>query len=795
MPKKLSNSFTLQAKARNGKDGAGTERVYIRTKTYLAPVVDDSSDPIGSDSNDKTANSEGYLPMIAAGTGGEVEETDTWLYSTRGSVLGGSGEWGEATATPRGVSATWPYEWVKERKLGAPNARGVRTWPDYEGAMSLHEKWSKDGSDAESYEIVFTEAWAKVSVNDEISATLSGYAYRVVGGTRTAMAGATIRIGYILDDSDTYEEITANGSGYFSENNWFDGDDFGPEGEYNKGSKTVFAAIIVSGQVKCAEHVLLVKDAAQGQKGDTGKMCYIAGPYDPKQTYTSNAQETVAVEVENTSSGEVELWQLTALTNVVNGVHIAPTDASQSVWTKGLNSYNIIRAKYLFTDFASLGSFIVSRDFFLSQHGTLRGFGGDIQTAATRTVGKVYMKKVDGKAVPHFACGSSAAGDRPCYLFFDADDPMAEDVQNGPTFTIEGKGVGGAVTVRRVWFLAQAAATVSITVTPSSETNFDFGAVGRLDAADLSADGVTSTNVKNGTTPTLIKASGTAPVTQTVSVTAGLHFFEIAYLKDVSTDRNGDKAVFTFTETGGSSIAGFSMMRFRPAKVVNALSGEEWKAQGNVHVESDGGLSVRGTVMADNFFNSLAVTSGGMNMTHPATVVVGTDGREHVWLYFKHDVTVGSTVFSEGSYHTTEEVEQTDGFLDSGFDWQNARWSVDAGTDIEDVCSVCTGPASEVIVTYGVQPTGSNPYLVRLPRCQDYPGKAVIVRHTIDTTRGAVVRQADDATVFSSARATMSSNPAPSINYGSNYGNNSVTMNGGTTKTFYSTGQYWIQLD
>lgn len=630
MPKKLSNSFTLQAKARNGKDGAGTERVYIRTKTYLAPAVDDSSDPIGSDSNDKTANSEGYLPMIAAGTGGEVEETDTWLYSTRGSVLGGSGEWGEATATPRGVSATWPYEWVKERKLGAPNARGVRTWPDYEGAMSLHEKWSKDGSDAETYEIVFTEAWAKVSADNEISAALKGYAYKVKGSTRTAMAGATIRIGYILGDADTYVDITANSSGYFSDDSWFDGDIFGPEGEYNKGSKTIFAAIVVSSRVRCAEHILLVKDAAPGQKGDTGKMCYIAGPYDPGQTYTSNAQETVAVEVENTSSGEVELWQLTALTNVVNGVHIAPTDASQSVWTKGLNSYNLIRAKYLFADFASLGSFIVSRDFFLSQYGTLVGFGGDIPAATTRTVGKVYMKKVDGKQVPYYAAGSSESGDKPCYLFFDADDPMAGSVQNGPTFTLEGKGVASAVIVRRVWFRAAAATTVSVTVTPSSEANWDFGAVGTLDSSALSADGVTVAKVKNNTTPTLVKASGTTAQTETASVAAGWHFFEIAYLKDASTNSNSDKADFTFAETGGNSyIAGFSMIAFRPMKVVNALTGEEWQAQGNVHVSPEGNVTVKGTLEMKSLTIQLAdITAWGTSSMFVVGVNTTVGGRD-----------------------------------------------------------------------------------------------------------------------------------------------------------------------
>ncbi|MCR4958549.1 MAG: hypothetical protein K6B13_08105, partial [Prevotella sp.] len=137
------------------------------------------------------------------------------------------------------------------------------------------------------------------------------------------------------------------------------------------------------------------------------------------------------------------------------------------------------RAKYLFADFASLGSFIVSRDFFLSQYGTLVGFGGDLPVAA--------------------------------------------------------------------------------------------------------------------------------------SVAAGWHFFEIAYLKDASTNSNSDKADFTFAETGGNSyIAGFSMIAFRPTKVVNALTGEEWQAQGNVHVSPEGNVTVKGTLEMKSLTVQLAdITAWG----------------------------------------------------------------------------------------------------------------------------------------------------------------------------------------
>lgn len=581
----------------NGTDGAGTERVYIRTKQDTAPYVNDDEDPTGGgDSNGKYSGDDGYLPSVGVNSG--KVETNGWESRPWGEVMGEIEEYGECVPAAKGVSQTWPYEWVLERRLGNPNAQGKRSWNDYSGPMSLHTKLA---GDAETYEIVFTEAWAMVSASDEITARLRGYAYKVKGSTRTLLTGVTIRYGYIIDDSDTYSHTTTNNSGYFSESGWFDGDEIGPEG-YNKGSKTVFAAIVIGGAVVRVEHVLMIKEAQQGQQGSTGKMCPIVGPYDPNAVYTSNSLQTVAVEVENTTTHKTELWYLTAATNVVNGVHIAPIDSNQSVWSKGLNEYNLIRAKYLFADFAQLGSFVVSQDFFLSQYGTLFGFGGAVGETGSRTAGKVYMKTVDGKNVPYYAIGSNSGDDRPCYTFFDASDPMAENVQNGPSFTLEGNGIAGLVRVRRVWFTASADTTVNITVSPSSEANYDWGAVGLLDSTALSADGVTAATVKNGNTATLVKASGTTPQTTTVSVAAGTHFIEIAYLKDASANSYNDNAVFTFSESGNSCIAGFSMIMFRPMKVVNALTSEEWMAGGKVHVSKGGDV-----VMSDIYVNNATI--------------------------------------------------------------------------------------------------------------------------------------------------------------------------------------------
>lgn len=130
------------------------------------------------------------------------------------------------------------------------------------------------------------------------------------------------------------------------------------------------------------------RDGLEGQPGAIGKMCYISGEYDPAKTYTSNSQQTVAVEVPIDGSNDVELYYLDATTNVVDGVHIAPTTPGQTVWQKGLNNYNLIRTKYLFADFAHLGSAIITGDWLISACGTIGGTAyntSDINHPATYT--------------------------------------------------------------------------------------------------------------------------------------------------------------------------------------------------------------------------------------------------------------------------------------------------------------------------------------------------------------------------------------------------------------------------
>ncbi len=160
------------------------------------------------------------------------------------------------------------------------------------------------------------------------------------------------------------------------------------------------------------ETIPILVDGKKGNDGQSitgkaGKMCYIAGEYRSTLTYVSNDKQTVAVEMPQ-GDGTSEIWYLTAATNVVDGIHYAPKDGSP-YWEKGLNSFNLIKTEYLFANFASLGKFIVSGDWFFSQYGTLVDIdGNETEIDTDEKAEDLY----DG-AVP--------------YMYFDSGDPMAED--------------------------------------------------------------------------------------------------------------------------------------------------------------------------------------------------------------------------------------------------------------------------------------------------------------------------------------------------------------------------------
>jgi hypothetical protein len=125
-----------------------------------------------------------------------------------------------------------------------------------------------------------------------------------------------------------------------------------------------------------------------GAVGAMGKLCYMAGEYRADVEYTSNDSQTVAVEVSGT--GEItSIYYLNYKSNVVDGRHIGPTDSGQTIWVLGMSQYNLVRARYLFADFAQFGAAVVSGDWLISVHGTINGtaYEGKYTDPATYTNG------------------------------------------------------------------------------------------------------------------------------------------------------------------------------------------------------------------------------------------------------------------------------------------------------------------------------------------------------------------------------------------------------------------------
>jgi len=112
-----------------------------------------------------------------------------------------------------------------------------------------------------------------------------------------------------------------------------------------------------------------------GAVGAMGKLCYMAGEYREDVEYTSNDSQTVAVEVSGTGE-TTSIYYLNAESNWPDGTAqsaIGPTDSGQTIWVLGMSQYNLVRARYLFADFAQFGAAVVSGDWLISVHGTING--------------------------------------------------------------------------------------------------------------------------------------------------------------------------------------------------------------------------------------------------------------------------------------------------------------------------------------------------------------------------------------------------------------------------------------
>lgn len=343
---------------------------------------------------------------------------------------------------------------------------------------------------------------------------------------------------------------------------------------------------------------------------ELNRMLIPSGSYENKEyVRTGTVTPLVHMKVTGVSS---EYWYLDRDTNKYwdssssSYKYAEPKDGSQ--YWKQATEYEVILTKMLFAEFAHLGSFIVYDRFFLSQYGTLisKGSNGNI----VETIVRSYNNTLGYNGITPIVLNGNETND---------------------------------IIVCKVAFHATANSQIKITLTASSEPDYDFGVIGVLGTESSpgnakwleSADEATIKNTNAGTY-FLKKASGTASVDTTITIpSTGEYFIEIAYACDVDVAYD-DCATFVFETVSGTvtwrsltKVAGSEWMtytgsagslvpyawfdpadpmaeivpetgyKFRPTKCINALSGEEWMASGKVHVNQNGDVVMQDVTVND----------------------------------------------------------------------------------------------------------------------------------------------------------------------------------------------------
>lgn len=114
--------------------------------------------------------------------------------------------------------------------------------------------------------------------------------------------------------------------------------------------------------------------------------------------------------------------------------------------------------------------------------------------------------------------------------------------KSGDNITIPspGDGKNNTATIRFTTYGANA--VVEIKITASSEANYDFGAIGKLDEKVLQS--ATASQIKNDASLSTVKVSGTGTaIAQLTVAEPGEHFVQICYAKDSSSSSGNDNAV------------------------------------------------------------------------------------------------------------------------------------------------------------------------------------------------------------------------------------------------------------
>lgn len=159
---------------------------------------------------------------------------------------------------------------------------------------------------------------------------------------------------------------------------------------------------------------IIGKDGKGGETGKTGKMFYPAGDYSDSVTYTSDDYTCPLVHIVNNTTDQ--WWWLDAPTNVVDGHKISPETPNQEIWKQAFTKFEVVFTQALFTEFARLGSAVISGDWMISQHGTYDG--REVEAGDTYTEGGVT---------------------KPYYTKFNANDPLGANGGFVPSYALDMK--------------------------------------------------------------------------------------------------------------------------------------------------------------------------------------------------------------------------------------------------------------------------------------------------------------------------------------------------------------------
>jgi hypothetical protein len=169
-------------------------------------------------------------------------------------------------------------------------------------------------------------------------------------------------------------------------------------------------------------------------------------------------------------------------------------------------------------------------------------------------------------------------------------------------------------------------------------------------------------------------------------------------------------------------------------KITSQADKFEWLDLNNNQILGiqSGYAQFNGTVRAQNFYHTIALTAGQETVNFPTcnTFVVEENSNATKWIGFAVDTTVNNKTFYKGKYYRVEDIDQTT--------WNDLS---DVQGPYFDNWDWCTGYADDISIV-NHSGTGTHPVpIIIIPRAQDMPGKAITIRNVYNLT-------AQDATIY-----------------------------------------------